>query len=67
MRNKLRAVLVRNGKNQNDLGRLLGLTKQTIASRMHGKSAFTLDEVKAIKKEYRLSNDEIVDIFLKGK
>ncbi len=46
--NVIRARLALLGMTQQDLADRLGISKNTLSSRMNGKSSFTLEEIEAI-------------------
>lgn len=60
---KLKAVIVRNGDTQATLANALGLCVSSLNARILKKTDFKQTEMDAIKKRYRLSNDEFMDIF----
>lgn len=63
MKKKLKALLKKNGINQNELADMLGLTYQTISIKMNGHKDFTQSEIRAIKLILSLTPEEIDDIF----
>lgn len=53
--------------NKKALCEMLKLSRPTLDSRLAGKSDFTLDEINILRTKLGLNNDEINDIFFKGK
>ena len=48
-----------------ELCRLLGISPNTASARLLNRRPFQADELEIIRKEYDLSADELVDIFIK--
>ena len=48
-----------------ELVRVLGISKNTASARLAGKQPFRSDELEKLRVEYRLTDEEIVDIFVK--
>lgn len=67
MKHKLKAVLERYDKTQNDLADLLGLTYQTISIKLNGHKDFTQTEIFKIMVMFNLTPEEVVDIFFNTK
>lgn len=63
MKQKLRALLKQYGQTQNDLAELLGITYQSLSIKMNGHSDFTQSEIYRIMAVYRLTPEQLVDIF----
>ena len=63
MKKKLRKVLSRYGQSQNDLAELLGITYQSVSIKVNGKKDFTQSEIYTIIVMYKLTADEVMDIF----
>lgn len=63
MKNKLRAVLEKNGRTQSDLAELLGIKYQTLSMKMNCHTDFTQSEIYFIKAYFNLEPEEVVDIF----
>ena len=61
----LKSKMALYGDTQFDLTQALGITKAAMSVKMNGKNPFKLCEVKFIADRYKLTNDEIVEIFLK--
>ena len=59
-RNALRAEIVRNGKNQKEIAKILGISEKTLISRMK-KGVFGTDEVEILIRELNIKNPS--DIF----
>ena len=61
----LKAKVVQSGRDDvmQALGDLLGISRTTVYYRLYSKRAFTESEMKLIKAEYNLTNDEFVEIF----
>ena len=63
--NLLKGKIVAAGLTQYELAAKLGISKNTLISRLSGRSSFTLEEVKLICQLLPISdNAEKVDIFL---
>ena len=60
---KLKALLMLHGHTQADLATLVGCSTTTICNKMNGRSDFTQPEMQKIIREYRLSADQVNDIF----
>ena len=67
MKYKLKAVLERYDKTQNDLADLLGLTYQTVSIKLNGHKDFTQTEIFKIMVMFNLTPEEVVDIFFNTK
>lgn len=63
MKEKIKAVLKRYGQTQNDLSTLLGITYQSVSIKMNGHKDFTQSEIFMIMVTFRLTPEEVVDIF----
>lgn len=64
-RNLLKSAMVRAGYTQGALAKRIGMSENTLSSRMLGASAFNIDEVDEICEALKIeSNDEKVAIFL---
>ena len=55
----LKAERIRRGLNQEDLAKLIGVSKQTYWSKENGRSPFFLDEIKKIKDHLGVDFEEI--------
>lgn len=60
----LRTEMLRYKLKQNDLAKLLGLSKTTLSFKLHGTSDFKLDEVNTILKEFKKYNKDITYEYL---
>lgn len=63
----IKSVIARNGETQGDLAAAIGLTPSALSLRINGKVRFSLSEVNKIRKRYRLSPEETVDIFFEDR
>lgn len=61
--NLLRAKIIENGLNYSKIAEKLGINEATLYRKMSGKSDFNRNEIKVIKNELHLSNDEVDIIF----
>lgn len=53
-------------KSQGEIAELLGISKNTMSSRMTGRSSFTLEEVEKLCEILKIDDPEVkMDIFLK--
>lgn len=64
MKDKLREVLEAYGHTQNDLAELLGITYQSVSIKINGKKDFNQSEIKKIAKMYKLTAEQVYDIFI---
>lgn len=60
---KLKSVMCLNGDNQTRLANALGISRNTLSAKINGKASFTQPEISAIKKMYKLTANEVEDIF----
>ena len=60
----LKSKMVLEDKTQNDIAKLLGFSIPSINKRFNGKVKFKPDEIKKIKDYLKLTNDEVVEIFI---
>lgn len=63
-KNKLKAKIVEHGDTQRDLADALNIALSNLSLRINGKVDFRQDEILAIKKRYKLSAEEVENIFL---
>lgn len=63
MRHKLRVILESFGHNQNDLAELLGITYQSVSIKLNKKKDFTQSEIYKIIQCYKLTAEQVMDIF----
>lgn len=59
----IKSVIAKHGETQGDLAEAIGLTPSALSLRVNGKVRFSLNEVNRIRKRYKLSPEETVDIF----
>ena len=60
----LKSKMVLEDKTQNDIAKLFGFSIPSINKRFNGKVKFKPDEIKKIKDYLKLTNDEVVKIFI---
>ena len=60
---KLKGVLVEHGFSQQSLAKEMNLSKNTLNSRINGRSEFSTEEVKTICRLLYLSQEQMLDIF----
>lgn len=60
----LKSKMVLLEKTQKDLAKLFGFSELSINKRFNGKVKFKPDEIKKIKDYLKLTNDEVVEIFI---
>lgn len=63
MKQSLLSVMIKNGDRQSDLANALGISQPALNSRINGHVDFRLNELRAIRKRYGLSADEMWVIF----
>ena len=63
---RLRATMVLHKDTMESLASYLGISRQTLSSRMNGHAPFKSHEVMRIADRYGLDSDQIVEIFLRG-
>jgi len=64
-KNLLKSVIVKNGYTQEKLAELLGMSANTLSSRITGASSFNVDEIDKICEVLGIvDNNEKADIFL---
>ena len=61
----LKAEIIKNGLTISQLADMIDLERKTLYHRMNGSIQFKLHEVVAIAKILKLSDDDIIRIFLK--
>lgn len=59
----LKALMVLNRDTTASLARYLGISRQTLSSRMNGKSSFKCEEIMRICEKYSLDSEDLVTIF----
>lgn len=60
---KLKGLRVTYGKNQDDMAKLLSIPVSGYNMRENGKRMFTLPEVKKLMIHFKLTPEQVVDIF----
>ncbi|MBQ0005074.1 MAG: helix-turn-helix transcriptional regulator [Clostridiales bacterium] len=60
---KLKALLKLHGHTQADLAAIVGCSTTALCNKMTGRSDFTQPEMQKIIREYKLSADQVNDIF----
>lgn len=63
-RNLLKSKMALYGYTDKDLADRINVTKATVSRKLNGPSKFSVTEIAVIKKWLRLTDKEIVDIFL---
>lgn len=61
--NLLKAAIVRAGFTQGEFAQKIGISSNTLTSRMAGETSFNIDEVDKAKKVLDMENSEIFAIF----
>jgi transcriptional regulator with XRE-family HTH domain len=64
-KNLLLSKLTLKGDTQEKLAEYLGIAMKTLRSKLNDESQFTQKEIIKIKKRYNLTNDEVVELFIK--
>lgn len=60
---RLRGKIVENGDTQSDLAKALGMSLCNLSLRINRKVEFRCNEIEAIKQRYKLSAEEVDNIF----
>lgn len=65
---KLKRIMADHGDYHftNDLSEVLKISKATASYKLNGKKDFTLKEINTLRKAYRLSQEEIMEVFIDG-
>lgn len=63
MKHKLRLILDKYGHTQKDLADLLGISYQSVSIKLNGHKDFTQTEIYRIMTVYKLTPEQVVDIF----
>lgn len=63
MKEKIKKLLKDNYESQEDLALLLGITYQSVSIKINGHKDFRQSEIKAMMQHYRLTPEQVVDIF----
>ena len=61
--NLLRAAIIRAGYTQGEYASLIGISQNSLSSRMSGERQFTIDEVDKTRVVLGIDNSELCDIF----
>lgn len=61
--NLLKAAIVRVGFTQGEFAQKIGISQNTLYSRMSGETSFSIDEVDKAKKILSIDNSELLAIF----
>lgn len=61
--NLLRAAIIRAGYTQGEFAKKIGISQNSLTSRLNGERPFTIDEVDRTKVALGIDNSEICDIF----
>lgn len=62
-RAELRAAIARSGKTNAHLAEKLGITPESFSRKLHGRSQFRLSEVRTLKTELDLADEEVIRVF----
>lgn len=63
MKHKLRLILDKYGHTQKDLADLLGISYQSVSIKLNGHKDFTQTEIYRIMTVYKLTPEQVIDIF----
>ena len=61
--NLLKAAIIRAGYTQGEYASLIGISQNSLSSRMSGERQFTIDEVDKTRAVLGIDNSELCDIF----
>ena len=61
--NLLKAVIVKDGDTQSTLAEAMGIQTSALCQRISGKIDFRRNEIKFIKERYKLTSEEVDQIF----
>lgn len=61
--NLLKAAIVRAGLTQGEFAKYIGISYNTLATRMAGETCFNIDEVNKAKEVLNMDNSEVIAIF----
>lgn len=64
--NLLKAAIVRAGFTQGEFAQKIGISQNTLYTRMSGETSFNIDEVDKARKILDMDNSEILAIFFDG-
>lgn len=60
----LRSIMVRHGETNRDLANILGISEQSVSAKMNENgSEFKQGEISAITAHYKLTPEQVMDIF----
>ena len=62
--NLLKAAIVRAGLTQGEFAKKIGISQNTLYSRMSGETPFNMDEVDKMRIVLSIGSSEVCDIFL---
>lgn len=62
-KNLMKSVMALHGDTQKSIAELLNLSEQTISEKMNGLSDFKQSEIKLLIDRYKLTPDQVDDIF----
>lgn len=57
MFDNIRAEMSRHGKTNRDIGKILGISGNSVSFKLNGKRPFTLDEIRRLAEEFNCSLD----------
>ena len=63
--NLLRSKMALAGDTMGDLAEYLNQSRVNLSAKINGRTAFSLQDVSAISKRYKLTNAEVYEIFIK--
>ncbi len=64
--NLLKAAIVRAGLTQGEFAKKIGISQNTLYSRMSGETPFNMDEVDKMRIVLSIGSSEVCDIFFNG-
>ena len=62
----LNSKMVLYGRTQKDLSLFLGISEVSVNKKFQGIFRFNVEDIKRIKEYLKLTNDEVVEIFITG-
>ena len=62
----LNSKMVLHGRTQKDLSLFLGISEVAVSKKFQGIFRFNVEDIKRIKEYLKLTNDEVVEIFIIG-
>ncbi|MBR1445465.1 MAG: helix-turn-helix transcriptional regulator [Alloprevotella sp.] len=63
--NRIKQMLSAKGATQGEAAKLLGLSQTSFSLKANGKNCFTQSEIRKLAEHYKLSPQEVVDVFLR--